>query len=177
MPAFAPGPPLALLPGGPRVRRLNLDTIIALVLLIAGAILFWDTFQWRRTPFAIMAASVWPRFVLVVFFSLCAVYLVRSLRRGAGDGEKRTFRAWLAYYRNPLWCYGLFLLFVVTMPYLGMLVGGILFVWLMQSAVGERTPRAYLRHAAIAVGAVGFMWLVFTYAIGVILPAGSLVHI
>ena len=159
------------------MRRLNLDVIIAAVLLIAGAILFWDTFQWRRTPFAIMAASVWPRFVLVVFFSLCAAYLVRSLWQGADGGTSRSFREWIAYYRNPLRCYGLFLLFLVALPYLGMLVGGILFVWLMQTAVGERTPRAQLRHAAIAIGSVGIMWLVFTYAIGVILPSGSLVHI
>jgi putative tricarboxylic transport membrane protein len=159
------------------VRRLSVDAIVAAVLLIAGGVLFWDTFQWRRTPFATMASSVWPRFVLVVFFALCAIYLVRSLRRGAGDEARRSFGEWVIYYRNPLWCYGLFLLFLLAMPYLGMLVGGILFVWLVQTAVGERSARAQLRHAAIAVGSVGFMWLVFTYAIGVILPAGSLVHI
>ena len=159
------------------MRRLSLDSIVATVLLLAGAVLFWDTFQWRRTPYSTMASSVWPRFVLVVFFALCAIYLVRSLRQGAGDEAGRSFRAWAAHYRNPLWCYGLFLAFLVTLPYLGMLVGGILFVWLMQVAVGERSLRAHLRHAAIAVVAVGFMWLVFTYAIGVILPVGSLVHI
>lgn len=159
------------------MRRLSLDVIVAAVLLIAGGALYWDTFQWRRTPFATMASSVWPRFVLVVFFALCAVYLIRSLRRGASGETGRSFLAWVAYYRNPLWCYGLFLLFLLTLPYLGMLVGGILFVWLMQAAVGERSPRAHLRHAAVAMGSVGFMWLIFTYVIGVILPAGSLVHI
>ncbi len=159
------------------MRRLSLDSIVATMLLLAGGVLFWDTFQWRRTPYSTMASSVWPRFVLVVFFALCAIYLVRSMRRGAGDEERRSFREWIAHYRNPLWCYGLFLAFLVTLPYLGMLVGGVLFVWLMQAAVGERSLRAYLRHATIAVVAVGFMWLVFTYAIGVILPVGSLVHI
>ncbi len=159
------------------MRRLSLDSIVATTLLLAGGVLFWDTFQWRRTPYSTMASSVWPRFVLVVFFALCAIYLVRSLRRGAGDEVRQSFREWITYYRNPLWCYGLFLAFLVTLPYLGMLVGGILFVWLMQAAVGERSLRASLRHATIAVVAVGFMWLIFTYAIGVILPVGSLVHI
>ena len=96
---------------------------------------------------------------------------------GGGEETKRSFVDWIAYYRNPLWCYGLFLLFLLAMPYLGMLVGGILFVWGVQVVVGERTARAHLRHGAIAIGSVGFMWLVFTYAIGVILPPGSLVHI
>jgi putative tricarboxylic transport membrane protein len=159
------------------MRALNRDSIVATVLLIAGGVLFWDTFQWRRTPYATMASSVWPRFVLIIFFALCAVYLVRSLVKGAAGESKATFLGWLTYYRNPLWCYGLFFLFLVTLPYLGILIGGILFVWAVQAVVGERTVRAQLRHATIAIASVGFMWLVFTYALDVILPAGSLFHI
>lgn len=162
------------------MSRLNRDTIVATVLLIATGVLFWDTFQWRRTPYATMASSVWPRFVLVVMFGLCAVYFVRSIRLRSHAGaeiEGAGLTGWLVYYRNPLLCYALFFLFLVTLPYVGMLVGGILFVWLMQTAVGERSTRAQLRHAAVAVVSVGFMWLVFTYALHVILPAGSLVHI
>ena len=157
--------------------RLNRDTIVATVLILAGGLLFWDTFQWRRTPYATLASSVWPRFVLVVFFALCAVYLVRSLVSASANEPKTTFLGWVDRYRNPLWCFGLFLLFLLTLPYLGMLVGGILFVWLVQAVIGERTIRAQWRHAAIAIASVGFMWLVFTYALDVILPAGSLVHI
>jgi putative tricarboxylic transport membrane protein len=160
------------------VRRLNRDFMVAAVLLIAGGMLFWDTFQWRRTPFATMASSVWPRFVLIIFFALCTVYLIRSFVRGVEAGStKVTFRGWLAYYRNPLWCYGLFFFFLLTMPYLGMLIGGTLFVWAVQTVVGERTVRAQLRHATIAIASVGFMWLVFTYALDVILPAGTLFNI
>jgi len=159
------------------VRRLNLDSVVATVLLIFGGVLLWDTFQWRRTPYSTLASSAWPRFVLVVFFGLCAIYLIRSLRREATGETKRRFFDWIVYYRNPLSCYGLFFLFLVTMPYLGMLIGGVLFVWAVQAAVGERSARAQLRHAAIAIISVGFMWLIFTYAIGVILPDGSLLHL
>lgn len=159
------------------MRRLNRDTVVASMLLVGGVILFWDTFQWRRTPYATMASSAWPRFVLVIFFALCAIYLVRSLVSGGTSGSGGDLRGWLAYYRNPLWCYGLFCLFLVTLPWLGMLVGGILFVWAVQAVIGERTLRAQLRHAAIAIGSIGFMWIVFTYALDVILPAGRLIHI
>jgi putative tricarboxylic transport membrane protein len=159
------------------VRHLSLDSVVATVLMIFGGVLLWDTFQWRRTPYSTLASSVWPRFVLVMFFLLCAIYLIRSLRRGATGETKRSFLDWIVYYRNPLFCYGLFFLFLVTMPYLGMLIGGTLFVWAVQAAVGERSARAQLRHAAIAIVSVGFMWFIFTYAIGVILPDGSLLHL
>jgi putative tricarboxylic transport membrane protein len=159
------------------VRRLNRDSVVGAVLLIAAAVLFWDTFQWRRTPFSTMASSVWPRFILVVFIALCAVYFVRSVLEGGTGGTKSNLLAWLAYYRNPLWCYVLFLLFLLSIPYIGMLIGGVLFVWAVQAAVGDRAVRAQWRHAAIAIVSVGFMWLIFTYAIGVILPEGRLVHL
>jgi putative tricarboxylic transport membrane protein len=160
------------------LRGFNRDSVVAAVLLLVAGVFFWDTFQWRRTPaYSTMASTVWPRFVLTVFAVLCAVYLARSLIEGGKGGAQKSLADWLAYYRNPLWCYGLFLVFLVVMPYLGMLIGGVLFVWAMQAAVGERTLRAQWRHALIAVGSVGFMWLVFTYAIGVILPEGRLVHL
>ncbi len=159
------------------MRRLSLDTMVATALLIMGGVLFWDTFQWRRTPYATMASSVWPRFVLVVFFVLCTIYLIRSLYKGPAGKTRRTFLEWVAYYRNPMACYGLFFLFLVTLPYFGILIGGILFVWAVQAVVGERTARAQLRHAAIAIASVGAMWLIFTYAIGVILPESSLLHL
>ena len=164
-------------PEGRQLRRLNRDTVVATVLLIAGAVLFWDTLQWRRAPFATMASSAWPQFVLVLMFGLCAIYLVRSVIWGTAAGPQITLREWLAYYRNPLWCFVLFLIFLVTLPYLGMLIGGVLFVWGLQAVIGERTWRAQLRHAAIAIGSIGFMWLVFTYALDVILPAGTLFRI
>ena len=159
------------------MRRLSQDSVVATVLLIASGVLFWDTFQWRRAPFATMASSVWPRFVLVVFIALCAVYFIRSIVRGAAADSKAGFADWVVRYRNPLWCYGLFFLFLMTLPYLGMLIGGILFVWAVQTVVGERTIRAHLLHATIAIVSVGFMWLVFTYALDVILPAGRFLHL
>jgi len=55
-----------------------------------------------------------------------------------------------------------------------MLLGGILFVFLALTVMGERTMRNHLLHATIAIVSVGLMWSIFTYGIGVILPEGEL---
>jgi predicted membrane-bound spermidine synthase len=59
----------------------------------------------------------------------------------------------------------------MVIPYLGMLVGGMLFVFLLLSALGGWRP--ILLHAAIALISVGGMWTLFTFALRVILPRGE----
>ena len=51
-------------------------------------------------------------------------------------------KGWLGRYRNALWCYALFFLFLATLDYLGMLIGGVLFVFLALSVLGEWSWRA-----------------------------------
>ena len=65
------------------------------------------------------------------------------------------------------------LAFLVTLPLLGMLLGGVLFVFFTLTLLGPREVRAVPRHAAISLGAVGVMWAVFTFALRVFLPAGE----
>ena len=60
------------------------------------------------------------------------------------------------------------------MPTLGMLIGGTLFVFLLLNALGGWHPKAMALHAAIACIAVGGMWSIFTYSLGVILPPGEI---
>jgi hypothetical protein len=68
----------------------------------------------------------------------------------------------------------LFLAYLLSLPWLGMLVGGTAFVFLLLSALGGWSPRLLALHAAIALVAVGGMWSIFTYALGVLLPRGEL---
>jgi len=61
------------------------------------------------------------------------------------------------------------------MPYLGMLIGGVAFAFLLMSALGGWEPRQLLIHAAIATAAVGGMWALFTFGLKVPLPAGMII--
>ena len=154
--------------------RLNRDTYVALFLLFACGVFFWATLQVEDMGYGTIGSEVWPQLILAVLFALTLGYLFQSLRK---QQEQPLFeggvRGFLRRYRNALWCYALFFLFLITLPWLGMLLGGILFVFLALTVLGERTPRAVGIHALIAVGSITAMWAIFTFGLRVILPEGE----
>ena len=160
------------------MNRLNRDTIIAVCLLAGCGILFWTTLDIRNPDYGTLPPSTWPRVILAALSILCFIYLIQSIRQGhdgpAPDDAPKTWRAWLGYWQNVIWSFGLFLVYLVTMPTLGMLIGGTLFVFLLLCALGGWRPKSLALHAAIACIAVGGMWSIFTYSLGVILPPGEL---
>ena len=70
--------------------------------------------------------------------------------------------------------YGLFL---IGLPYVGILVAGILFVFIVLNLMGGWRPLQLVVHGIIAVGTMGSMWAIFTFALQVILPEGELFRI
>ena len=165
--------------------RLSRDAVIAIVLLMACGILFWSTFSIRTPNYGQLMPSTWPRVILGVLTVLSAIYLVQSLRRRPapedepdkdddGPGPEPGLIGWILYWRNPLWCFGLFFAYLVTLPFLGSLIGGVLFVFTLMGALGGWSPRNLMQHAALALISVGGMWSVFTYGLGVILPPGEI---
>jgi hypothetical protein len=160
------------------LTRINRDTVVALCLLVLCAALWSATGEIRQTNYGTMQSDVWPRSVIIGLAVLSAVYLFRSLvapfEQAPDGGREPGLRAWLHAYRNAVWCFVLFAAFLFAMEWVGMLVGGIAFVYLALTAMGERTVRSHLVHAVIAIVTMGLMWSIFTYGIGVILPEGEL---
>ena len=167
------------------MQRLNRDAVIAIVLLMACGILFWSTFSIRVPDYGQLKPSTWPQTVLVVLAVLCIIYLIQSLRMGEapkdeyddyGDGAPRRpgLVGWIAHWRNPFWCFGLFFVYLATLPYLGSLIGGLAFVFTLMGVLGGWQPKRLVLHAAVALGTVGGMWSIFTYGLGVILPQGEI---
>lgn len=158
------------------MSRFNRDVYIAIVLLLLCGAFFAASFEIRDIDYGILMPAVWPRLILLALSILSLIYLVQSIRRGAppADAERPTFKGVLAKYRNPLWCYFLFLVFLLTLDYLGMLIGGVLFVFCLLTVIGGASMRNLITHALIAVVMVGAMWALFTYALGVIFPQGEI---
>jgi hypothetical protein len=154
---------------------LNRDSVCAIVILLAGGVFFGATFHIPDMQYESLGSDVWPRVILVLLFVLTSAYLFQSLKQGPDEaGEGGGLTGWIARYRNALWCYGLFFLFLLTLNYLGMLIGGVLFVFLILTALGERSLRAHAIHVAVSVISIAFMWSVFTFGLKVILPQGEI---
>ena len=157
------------------MSRLNTDTICAIVILAVGGVFFWATFDIEKMDYRSLGAEVWPRVVLILLFILTFAYLFQSLKQGPDEKtEGGGVIGWIGRYQNALWCYGLFAAFLLTLDYLGMLIGGTLFVFLTLTALGERTLRAHAVHAAVAIISIALMWSIFTYGLRVILPQGEI---
>ena len=99
---------------GGLMNRMNRDAWLGLALLLFTGFMFWASFDIREPDYGVLAPSVWPRIILVVFGILSAVFLVQSLRTDPGaslEGEEAmptSVKGYLVYWRNPIICFGLF---------------------------------------------------------------------
>ena len=161
------------------MNRLNRDTVIAIILMVFCGIFFWASFSIREPDYGVLPPSAWPRVVLAALSVLTAIYFVQSVRRsGTLEGSSSTagkgFKHWLSIWQNPIWCFVLFFGYVASLPVLGMLIGGVTFVFLLQCVLGGWSPRSLIVHALVAVISIGGMWSIFTFGLGVLLPAGEI---
>ena len=167
------------------MTRVNRDTVIAIVLLLACAVLAAASFQIREPDYGQLSPATWPRVVVGALALLSVIYLVQSVRKGvpepvegetgdeAGPGGIAGF---ISYWRNVFWCFALFLAYLLAMPYLGMLLGGLAFVFLLLNALGGWQPKQMALHAVIALVTVGGMWALFTFGLHVLLPPGEILR-
>ncbi len=159
--------------------RINRDAVIAIVLLLFCGVFFWASFDIRQPDYGVLSPAVWPRIILGVLAVLSLLYLAQSVRRGpdekaADEDRPQNLRQWFSYWRNVFWCFALFFFYLVSLEWLGMLVGGMIFVFLLQGMLGGWSVRNALFHAAVAMLIVGGMWSLFTFGLGVLLPRGLL---
>lgn len=164
------------------MARLNRDTLIALLLLVFCGVMISASLDIKDTSYGTMQSSVWPQAVLGILTIFCLAMLGQSVLKPSvakpeTNPEKSAASGGIGRYRNAITVYILFFLFLVTMPYLGMLLGGVGFVFLALTLLGEPELKRAPVHLAIAVGTVGLMWAIFTFGLGVLLPDGELLQL
>ena len=161
------------------MARSKRDIFAAAFLLILTCVFYAATFTIRKTSFGIVGSEVWPRAILIAQGVLCIIYLANALRglyQTDHPGECG-IAGWFSRYRNALICFALYGIFLVTLPYAGMLIGSIAFVFLLFNFLGGWGARQMVFHGTMAVIAMGGMWAVFTFGLRVILPEGEILRI
>ena len=165
------------------MERMNKDVAVAITLLVLCGVFFAETFEIRIPTYGVLLPSTWPRIILAAMGVLSLIYLFQSLRnpeeenQDDGPGPSPGISGWVTYWKNPIWCFVLFFAYLATLPILGMLIGGIGFVFLLLNVLGGWSPRNLAYHAIVATLCIGAMWSLFTYALGVLLPPSDFSYI
>ena len=156
---------------------LNRDTIVAIFLLLFCGLFTWASFDIRTPDYGVLKPSTWPQVILGVMTLLSLIYLFQSVKAGPDVDAIDPTRepglvGFLKYWQNPIKCFVMFFIFLYTLPILGMLIGGVSFVFILMTLLGGWAPRQLITHAIISVCAVGAMWSLFTFGLEVMLPEG-----
>jgi hypothetical protein len=157
--------------------KINQDTITALCLLAICGVVFADTLRMEPAMFGQMPATLWPRMILAPLALLSVLMLVNA-QKAVGTGVvRKSLPEWFTYYKNPIVCFVLFFVFLLTMPITGMLLGGLAYVFLTLNFLGGWTRQKLIQHGIVTLIFVVGMWLIFTQALGVFLPEGILLRV
>jgi len=165
------------------MERMNKDVAVAIFLLVICGIFYAASFEIRIPTYGVLLPSTWPRIILVALGFLSLMYLFQSLTNpeDTPDGDGTTpdpgLWGWIIYWKNPIWCFVLFFAYLFTLPVLGMLIGGVSFVFLLLCVIGGWSLTNLVYHAVISVVCIGAMWSLFTYGLGVLLPPSDFPYI
>jgi len=154
---------------------LNRDSLVALCLIMVSGGLMLASFEIREPDYGVLSPAAWPRLIISILGVLSVIYLLQSIGMPKEDKEvapRKSIGEFILYWRNVIAVFTIFALYLAALPYLGMLIGNILFSFILLTILGGWN--AILMHLLISFGASGGMWLLFTYVLEVFLPRGSL---
>ena len=153
----------------------NRDSIAALCLILASGGLMLASLEIREPDYGVLSPATWPRLIIFILGFLSLIYFIQSMRMPpikAPIADRQTLPAFFSYWRNVFYVFIIFGLYLLVLPYVGMLIGNMLFSFILLTALGGWRP--IILHACVALMASGGMWLLFTYVLEVFLPRGSL---
>lgn len=162
------------------MRRINRDAVIAVILLCMVGFLYHASYDIRTPEFdrlapGQMGPGLWPRAILIGLAITGSIYLLQSIVSPPPRGEKLGGpTGWYRHYRNPIWCFAAFAAFLSAIPFLGMLIAGVLFVFGLMTLLGPKDWGAAKRHLLTTLGTVVGMWFVFACLLEVQLPKGEI---
>ena len=163
------------------MSKLNQDTLIAIFLIIFCGIMIHNTGYIEDPGYQGMKASFWPTVILWLLSFMSLWLLVKSFyqnQHNLKEINKSKFEAsFFKKFRNASICFGMFILFLLFLDYLGMLLAGIFFVLGLLTFLGGVSKNKLIQHFLISLISIGVMWSIFTFGLKVILPEGEIIRI
>lgn len=163
---------------------MNCDFWTSLFLIFLSFVLYRESTFIEDVDYGSMKADVWPTFLVMLLVVLSISMLVKSLmeyrqatqsstqdNENAEQTDSVTGWTWLI---NPMIVFVLFFLFLITLDYLGMLIGGIFFTFITMTLLGQISWRTVPIYFVISVISISGMWAIFTFGLRVMLPEGVL---
>ena len=158
----------------------NRDTIVAIFLLVFCGVMIHNSFNIEDPGYQGMKASYWPRIILWLLSIMSVIMLVKSVlikNENSISVSLSLSQENFMKFKNALICFGMFVFFLIFLEYLGMLIGGILFVFGLLTFLGGFSVKKTINHLFISLITIGIMWSIFTFGLKVILPEGELLRI
>ena len=159
---------------------INKDTIVAVFLLVFCGIMIDSSFNIEDPGYQGMKASYWPRIILWLLSIMSVVMLVKSVlikNKNSTSVSSSLSQINFMKFKNALICFSMFIFFLTFLEFLGMLIGGILFVFGLLTFLGGFSIKKSINHLFISLVTIGVMWSIFTFGLKVILPEGELLRI
>ncbi len=156
------------------------DTIVAIFLLLFCGIMINSSFDIEDPGYQGMKASFWPTIVLCLLSIMCLVMLIKSMVTGAENNlnsNDTNLTNVFFKFKNASICFLMFVFFLAFLDYLGMLIGGVLFVFGLLTMLGGFELKKIINHFIISIITIGIMWSIFTFGLKVILPEGEILRI
>ena len=154
---------------------MNRDAAFALGMLVLSGIFFAETFSFGEGSRFSVGAAVYPRYVLAVLAGLSAILLVRSVagrnRLSETGPAGFDFPTLVSRYWRTVAIFASFALYAGFLPVIGFPATTVIFLVALQLILAARLdPRTIAVILTIAVGATGFVYVIFTEVLRVFLP-------
>jgi putative tricarboxylic transport membrane protein len=150
------------------------DGIAGLVLLAISLVLLVQSFQLPSLPIVPVGPGFYPAIVLSFMAAASALLVLQDLAKGRALSAVGADEAPRRNYRLVVIAFAIVGAYVALLPLLGFRVATVLFVAVLQAALGQpRTARQWAVLAAIAVGTTAVSYFIFERYLLVLLPRGA----
>lgn len=161
------------------------DLVVSILLLLFSAVMINDSSNIRDLGFDGMKADFWPKIVLWLLVIMSSILFGKSfifIKNNPAISNlkidnKILIISTLIKFKNAFICFAMFMFFLLTLDYLGMLIGGVLFVFGLLTFLGNFNFKSIVKHFLISIISIGCMWAIFTYGLKVMLPEGEILNV